>query len=448
MLELVLLLISVLLVVLCGLFAAAEFSLLTVNRSTVEHFAKRGDESAKAIAAALRTLSSQLSGAQVGISLTTLAIGFLAEPSIARLLAEPLRASGLPEGVVSKLAIVLGVSLATAVTMLYGELAPKNLAISKPMATARFIVRPQRLFTLIMRGPIRLLNASANYIVRQFGVRPQEELASARSADELLALVRRSAEKGTLPKETAIMMERSLNFSDLTALDVMTPRLRMKALTSDQPVQSVIDLTRKTGLSRFPVLGENHDDIVGVVHVKNALAVPRTDRAGINISQIMRQAAFVPSSLQLDPLLDQLRQGGMQMAIVIDEFGGTDGIVTMEDLLEELVGEVEDEHDRQRASIRKLRNGSFILSGLLRPDEVGEDAGIYLPDKEEYETVGGLVAHYLERLPDVHDSVEVPAVDREGRDLTATIRVERMDGHRVDRVRMILSPRSIEEKKL
>lgn len=441
MIEITLILISLAMVALCGLFVAAEFSLLAVNRTTIERKAERGDRSAKGILSALKSLSTQLSGAQLGITITNLVIGFLAQPSLATLLRQPLLNIGIPVSIVGEIALFIGIALATATTMLFGELVPKNLAIARPMATAKFVQRFQRTFTRTMRWPIRFLNYSSNVILKRFGVEPQEELASARSADELLSLVRRSAEKGTLSKATAEMMERSLTFGDLTALDVMTPRLRMRTVSKDDSAQSVIDAAQATGLSRFPVTGEHTDDIVGIAHIKRAITIPRDQRSTVKVSDIMRKPVFVPSGLQLDPLLEQLRSGGMQMAVVIDEFGGTDGIVTIEDLLEELVGEVEDEHDRSKvAAIRRRSATSWTLSGLLRPDEIGEEIGIFLPEHEEYETIGGLMAHELEHIPKAKDSTTVTAVDRSGNGLVAALTVERMDGHRVDRLRMTIRP--------
>lgn len=441
MIEIVLLFVSLAMVALCGLFVAAEFSLLAVNRATVERKAERGNKSAKGVLHALKSLSTQLSGAQLGITITNLVIGFLAQPALAELLREPLLALGVPNSAVGGIALLFGLALATAITMIFGELVPKNLAIARPLATARFVQRFQRSFTQLMRVPIAILNNSANFILRRLGVEPQEELASARSADELLSLVRRSAEKGTLSKETATMMERSLTFGDLTALDVMTSRLRMRTVSRDDPVQSIIDATQATGLSRFPVTGEHTDDIVGIAHIKQAIVVPHNQRQTVRVRDVMIKPVFVPSGVQLEPLLEQLRSGGMQMAVVIDEFGGTDGIVTIEDLLEELVGEVEDEHDRTKVSaIRRRSATSWILSGLLRPDEIAEELDIYLPEQEEYETIGGLMAYQLEHIPRMKDSAAVAAVDRNGNALVATLTVEKMDGHRVDRIHLAIAP--------
>ena len=439
MIEIVLLITSVLLILACGVFVAAEFSLIAANRTTVERLAARGDSRAKGVLKALTTLSTQLSSAQVGITITNLLIGFLAEPAISAIIRPWLQALAIPEAVVTTLAVLIGLLLATALTMVFGELVPKNIAIAKPIATAKRVQGPLLFFTSAMRWPIRLLNSSANVFLRKIGIEPQEELASARSADELISLVRRSAEKGTIPRETAIMLERSLNFGDLTALDVMTPRVRVKALPKDVFVSDVFELAKQTGLSRFPVYGQSLDDVVGFVHIKHALAVARAQRRTTALSTIMRPPILVPSTIELEPLLENLRAGGFQMAIVIDEFGGMDGLVTIEDLLEELVGEVHDEHDRIRSDIRLMSDGTWLLSGLLRPDEVGEELGIFLPEEEEVETIGGLMLHHLEKIPGVGEWAELRCVDRKGSEMIALLTVERMDGRRIDRIRLLLS---------
>ncbi len=439
MIEAILLLISLLLIVACGIFVAAEFSLIAVNRSTIERLAEKGDGRAQGVMKALTTLSTQLSSAQVGITITNLLIGFLAEPAIATLIEPLLSALGLPESATPAIAVTVGLVIATALTMVFGELVPKNFAIAKPLFTAKAIQRPLLTFTAFMRWPIRVLNGSANRVLRKMGIVPQEELASARSADELISLVRRSAEKGTLPRETAIMLERSLNFGDLTALDVMTPRVRVKALPQDALVKDVLELARTTGLSRFPIYNQNLDDVVGMVHIKHAFGVPRSKRSHTPVSAIMRPPVMVPSTIELEPLLEDLRAGGFQMAIAIDEFGGMDGLVTIEDVLEEIVGEVHDEHDRIRASVRLMSDGTWLLSGLLRPDEVGEELGVFLPEEDEVETIGGLILHHLEKIPTVGDMAEIRCVDREGETMIAHLTVERMDGRRVDRIRLLLS---------
>ncbi len=235
MTEVVYLLAALVLVAACGVFVAAEFAFVTVDRSSVDRAVEAGERGAAGVQAALRSLSTQLSGAQVGITVTNLAIGFLAEPAIAQLVDEPLTAAGLPDSWVRPVSIGIGLVLATVLTMLFGELVPKNLAIAKPLATAKATQAFQRGFTSLMAWPIRVLNGSANAIVRRLGVEPQEELRSARNSDELASLVRRSASQGTLDVGTARLMERSVTFADRMAGEIMTPRVRMDSVARDRP---------------------------------------------------------------------------------------------------------------------------------------------------------------------------------------------------------------------
>ena len=352
MTEWVLLGVSLLLVAGCGVFVAAEFSLVTVDRAAVEQAAANGDSGAQGVQRALRSLSTQLSGAQVGITITNLAIGFLAEPAIAGLVDGPLEAAGLPHDAVHPVAIAFGLALGATLTMIFGELIPKNLAIARPMPTARATQAFQRGFTAVMAWPIRLLNGSANAVVRRLGMEPQEELRSARSSTELASLIQRSASQGTLDPDTAELMERSVEFSTRTAGEIMTPRVRTSSLEETDRASAVIELTRETGHSRFPVLG-NDDDVVGTVHVKHAVALPVHERATTRVRHIMVKPIVVPDSLRLDPLLELLRDDGFQMAVVLDEYGGQAGIVTLEDVVEEIVGDIADEHDSIGARARE-----------------------------------------------------------------------------------------------
>ena len=376
----------------------------------------------------------------MGITVTNLVIGFLAEPAIADLVDAPLQAIGVPEGAVRGVSVAVALALATALTMIFGELVPKNLAIARPLATARTVQGFQRAFTTATGPAVRFLNSTANGVLRRLGVEPQEELASARSAEELASLVRRSGEEGTLELGTATLLERSLAFGDRRAVDVMTPRARMHALRTDAPVRAVLHTSRATGRSRFPVIVEDNDEVVGVVHIKHAMAVPNERRTDVHIADVMVPPVLVPSSIELDPLLAMLREGGLQMAVVVDEFGTVDGIVTLEDLIEEIVGEVRDEHDERDDAARREPDGTWTLSGLLRPDEAARAVGLALPEDEEYETLGGLVAMRLGRMPEEGDVVELDAGDDDGRTHRVRLVVQRLDGLRVDRLRLESDP--------
>lgn len=445
--EWVLLGVSAVLMVACGFFVAAESSLLAVDRPLVEQRAHAGDRGAQGVLRALETLSTQLSGAQLGITITNLAIGFLAEPALGVLLREPLAEFGLATTTAHTVAYVVALALSTVVTMLIGELIPKNVAVAIPMATAAATQLPQRAFTRLMAWPIRALNGVANGIVRMVGVEPQEELRSARQPTELRSLVLRSAAQGAIDDETAELVARSIAFGDRTAADVRTPRVHVTFLDAKDTVEDVIEAARTTGHSRFPVIGKGPDDIVGIVHIKQAVGVAPERRRSVRLGEIALPATTVPDSLELDPLLTLLREQGMQLAVVLDEYGGTDGVVTLEDLVEEIVGDIADEHDRLSARSRRRSDGAWSLSGMLRPDEVAEQTGLFLPESDDYETVAGLVNARLGRIGDRGDVVVLDALPvREPEDdgqlepVSVRLTVERMQGLRIDRLILTREP--------
>ncbi|GLZ36789.1 hemolysin family protein [Actinokineospora sp. NBRC 105648] len=411
-----------------ALFVAAEFALTTLERSQVDHHAEVvGDRRALAIQKAHRSLSFQLSGAQLGITITTLITGYIAEPALANLIEPLLGAVGLPEGAATAIGIVVALLVATSLSMVFGELVPKNLAIARPLPTARAVAGAQAVFSSIFRWLIKGLNGSANWVVRRLGVEPQEELRSARTAQELGGLVRSSAASGTLDTGTATLLSRSLRFGDRTADELMTPRVQVQALPADATVLDLIALARTSGFSRFPVHGGDLDDVRGVVHVKQVFSVPAAARATTPVLSLARPVPTVPESLEGDVLLERLRGSGLQVALVVDEYGGTAGLVTLEDLIEEIVGDVRDEHDRGEVSpVRPLGRGSWLVSGLLRDDELAEATGFRMP-AGEYETVAGLVLTRLGRIPEVNDEIRVDGW---------RITVLRMDRHRVAELRV------------
>jgi len=438
--EWLLLGISFALILACGVFGAAEYSLVAVDRTAVEKSAAAGDRRARGVLAALRTLSSQLSGAQIGVTLTNLAIGFLAEPALSTLLTPSLKALGIPAGLVPIVSVTLAVAVATVLTMILGELVPKKLGIAIPMQVALATQAFIRGFTWLMTFPIKALNGSANAVVRAMGIEPQEELRSARSSDELASLATRSATEGTLDSQTAQLVERSVAFGPRTAGEIMTPRLQMSSLQASDTAADVIALTVSTGFSKFPVIKGSADTVIGACHVKQAVAVPRAERSSTTVRDLMVEATVVPESLRLDPLLSLLRTQGFQLAVVSDEYGGTAGVVTLEDVVEEIVGEIADEHDRSASRLRQRPDGSWIGSGLLRPDEVAAETGIRLPEHEAYDTIAGLLVKQLGRIPSRGDKVSIPLPldhdddDDEPLPETAVLRVEHMDGLRVDRI--------------
>ncbi|WP_081737870.1 hemolysin family protein [Arthrobacter sp. H41] len=420
---------GILLVLGTGFFVAVEFSLVALDQTYVQRAVDAGDKKAEPLLRCLKSLSTQLSSCQLGITMTTLLTGYVMEPSVASLLERPLGGLGLSGPAVATVSIVIAMTLATLLSMLIGELVPKNLSISLPFQVGRTLARPQLLFTAVFKPAIIVLNGFSNRVLHIFGLEAKEEISGARTPSELSSLVRRSAEMGTLDAGTANFLARTFAFSERTAADVMTPRIRMETIDSEQTVADVVELARRTGYSRFPLIGESADDIRGVVHVKKAVAVPRDRRAKLPAGTIMTEVLRVPETVHLDSLLRELRDANLQLAVVLDEYGGTAGVATLEDLVEEIVGEVADEHDKLKPGVLQSATGDWYFPALLRPDEVSEQIPLLVvPDEAGYETVGGFVMAELGRLGAVGDRVEVE---------NGMLEIERMDGRRIDRVRFV-----------
>ncbi|WP_286279482.1 hemolysin family protein [Naasia aerilata] len=413
-----------------GFFVASEFALVNLDRSDLEAREAKGERHLGVIIGALKITSTHLSSAQLGITITTLLTGYTMEPAISALLRAPLTGVGLPEGAVAPIGTIAGILIATLLSMIFGELVPKNLALAVPRGAAKIVLPFQVLFTTIFRPAVRLLNGTANGILRLLGVEPKEELSGARTADELSSLVRRSATAGLLEADTATLLTRTLGFSDHTAADVMTPRPRIASLDRSDTAADVLQLARRTGYSRFPVTEDGLDDIVGLVHVKQAVSVPRERRSTVPVGALQTEALRVPETMLLDTLLEELRGRGYQMAVVVDEYGGTAGVATLEDLVEELVGDLIDEHDRTRAGVVRTKT-SMSFPGSLRPDELLDQTGIEVPEEGPYETVAGFLLNELGRIAVVGDEVKIPP---------GTLKVVRLDGRRIDRIRFTPNP--------
>jgi len=416
-----------------GLFVASEFSLINLERNDLEARRERGERGLSNTIKALKRTSTHLSGAQLGITLTTMLTGFLAEPALTKLLEPSFAAFALDAGAKHTLAVALGMLIATIFSTLIGELVPKKLALTLPLEVNKAVVLFQLAFTWLTGWMLFALNGTGNAIVRLMGIEPKEELSSSRTAEELISLVRRSASLGALDAQTATLLTKTLALSQLVAADVMTPRPRMHSVDASASATDVIALCNKTGHSRFPVTDGSSDDVIGVVHVKQAASVPREKRADVPATALMVEPLRVPETMRLETLMVELRAKGLQLAIVIDEYGGTAGIATLEDLVEELVGELADEHDRAKSGVTRGANSSVLFPGMIRPDELQEMA-ILVPSKASYETVAGFIMSSVGRVPVVGDEVVIE---------NGTLRVERMDGRRIDRVRF--TPLSTEE---
>jgi CBS domain containing-hemolysin-like protein len=325
------------------------------------------------------------------------------------------------------------------VLMVIGELVPKNWALSRPLQVAKAVAAPQRTFSAAFGPLIHHLNNTANRVLRRLGLEPAEELASARGPQELVALARHSAKEGALEADTAELFVRTLSLARLTAENVMTPRVQVTALEAQATAQDVANATRATGLSRFPVYRGSLDAVIGTAHIKDVLAVPADRRSRLPVTELLREPLLVPESLTVDRLLDRL-SGRRTMAVVIDEYGGTAGVVTLEDIVEEVVGEVRDEHDPQEVPVllflREDGEGRRIYDadGATRTEDQLERIGLRVPEGP-YETLAGLVAQRLGRIPAQGDTVEL---------VGWRIEVTEVVGHRAARTRLVSPPRAAE----
>lgn len=389
-----------------GYFVAQEFSYVAVDRARLAAAAQQGDRRAARALGVTERLSFTLSGAQLGITATALLVGFIAEPALADLIRPLLQAGGLPGQ--AGVALTLALVLATVIQMVLGELAPKNLAIARPEAVARALAS-STLAYLTVAGPIvRFFNGAANRLLRLLGIEPMEEPHQGATGEELARIIEESGKHGHLSPEVSQLLQRALAFGDRTAGDVMVPRPDVAAVRASEPVARVVELLRTKGFSRYPVVGENMDDIVGLVGVHQLLDAPD----GATVGQVAHPALLVPATLPLPDLLGRMRERGETFACVLDEYGGLAGVVTLEDVAEELVGDIRDENDPDQPTATREPDGSWVIPGQWRLDEVQRATGVELPDGD-YETIGGLVIAGLGRLPQVGDQITSPALDRD-----------------------------------
>jgi CBS domain containing-hemolysin-like protein len=411
-------------------FVAAEFALVTVDRAEIDRRADGGDRRARTVRKAVHELSFQLSGAQLGITICALLTGYLAAPALAKIFAPLVRP--IADSATDTVTHGLALALATLLSMLFGELVPKNAALARPMPTALGTAAPMRMFSAVFGWLISALHGSANWLVRRLAVEPQEQLASARSPEELGLLAAMSARAGTLPTETAVLLQRTIRFGDKRAAEAMTPRVDVIGVRADTMIDDLLATVRDTGHSRFPVYEETLDHVTGVISVTDALGVPLAQRPTTPVAAVAREPLYVPESLDLDGVLSALRSGGSDIAIVVDEYGGTDGLVTVEDLVEELVGEIADEHDVEVGDLTPIEltapdgERAYLVDGVLRADELAEQTGFRLPEGP-YETLAGFLMARLGHIPAVGETV-----DESGWEFT----VVEVDRHRVEQVRV------------
>lgn len=409
-----------------GFFVAAEFALLASRRSRIEQLAAEGDKRAHHALRGIKELSLMLAGAQLGITVCSLLLGAVAEPAIAHLFEDALEPLHLHDAVHHGIAYAVALTIVVFLHMVVGEMAPKSWAIAHPEPSALTLARPFRAFALIFRPVIAVLNVMANGLVRLVGVQPQPDLAMAHAPSDLLLLLDESAGHGSIAAEEHRLLSRSLELSGLDAGAAMTPRRDIVAVEEWAKASDVAALARTSGRSRILVHGGDLDHVVGAVHAKDILLVDPVDRPKVTAGELSRQVPVTHEHHRLEDLLVEMRASHQLLTVVVDEHGVVVGIVTLEDVLEELIGDFEDETDRRGRRCRQVGDRVYRLEGGLRPDELAEEAGVVLPDGD-WDTVAGFMIADLDRVPVLGDEVHVDG---------STLRVSRVDGYAITEIRL------------
>ncbi len=426
-----------------GFFVAAEFAFVGSRRTRIAQLAQEGNTGAKAAQAAMNHLDQYIAATQLGITLASLGLGWIGEPAVAGLF-EPLLERFLPEGaamtVGHTISVVIAFSLVTMLHIVVGELAPKSIALQRPEDVAIIVARPTVVFHNIFKLVIDLMNSIGNMVVRLLGFEPSSEAHSVHSPEELEMLVHSSREAGLLQESEEVLLRRVFDFSDIPVVEIMQPRVEVDAVDVTITLPELLQHMATQHHSRYPVYEEHIDDVIGVLNVKDVFdllvrkpALLSDPNASFDLRKLLRTPIYVPETLAVDKLLEEMRAKKTHLAIVIDEYGGMAGLATMEDILEELVGEVSDEFDIEPSDILDEAD-QYMVDGLTSMTDVVERFGD--PGGEvDSASIGGYVAERLERIPEVGDTLPFA---------TYRLSVEEMDGMRVARVRFESAVKSSE----
>ncbi|MFJ2813131.1 hemolysin family protein [Streptomyces sp. NPDC087294] len=414
-----------------GYFVAQEFAYVSADRLALAREAEAGDRRAARALTVLERLSFMLSGAQLGITVTGLVVGFIAEPSVSALLEPALSGLGLPTGAVSATSVVLAFVGATVVQMVLGELAPKNLAIAVPERLATSLAASTLAYLKVVGPLVRVFDSAADRLLRRVGIEPVEELHHGATLEELGHLIGASHRHGELPEDTAALLDHALEFSERTLAEVLVPRADAVFVRTDASATEAVELIARHGHSNYPVLGDHPDDVAGVVGVRELMRLPAAALTGSTAGDLARPPLLLPDTLPLPVAVERMRERDDEFAVVLDEHGGVAGIVTYEDIAEELVGDIADESDTV-TELAVADGTGWLVDAGRRLDEVAEATGVELPEEDDFDTVAGLIVDRLGRFPAVGDrlTVDLPGAGR------AVIDVRTLDRHVPERVRI------------
>ncbi|WP_060882238.1 hemolysin family protein [Streptomyces scabiei] len=417
-----------------GYFVAQEFAYVFADRLALARDAAAGDRRAARALTVLERLSFMLSGAQLGITVTGLIVGFIAEPSVSALLEPALTGLGVPEGAVGGISVVLAFTAATVVQMVLGELAPKNLALAVPERLAKSLAASTLAYLKVVGPVVHVFDGAANRLLRRVGIEPVEELHHGATLEELGHLIGESHEQGELPKDTAELLDHALEFSERTLDEVMVPRVAAVFVRDDASAAEAVELIARHGHSNYPVLGDHPDDVTGVLGVRELMRLPAGPLTATTAGALARRPLLLPDTLPLPDAVTRMREQDDEFAVVLDEHGGLAGIVTYEDIAEELVGDIADESDTV-TELAVADGTGWLVDAGRRLDEIADATGLHLPEEEDYDTVAGLVVDRLGRFPAIGDrlAVDLPVGGRVAIDVTtldrhvpARVRLERL----------------------
>nr|WP_294870680.1 hemolysin family protein [uncultured Pedobacter sp.] len=393
------------LVALNGFFVAAEFAIVKVRASQIEIKAKSGSRVANIAKYITQHLDGYLAATQLGITLASLGLGWVGESVMHNIVHDALINFNLSEVYITSISTFIAFLFITVMHIVFGELAPKSVAIQRPVATTLFIAVPLQAFYWLFRPFIWVLNGLANVILKMFGISNVGGHESVHSTEELYYLLDQGKESGALDTNEHELIKNVFDFNERVVKNIMVPRTKISGIELSTPKQEVVETIIGEGYSRMPVYDDIIDKIIGIVHAKDILPLLAGNKEW-SLSDIIRKPYFVPETKKINDLLSELQQKRIQIAIVIDEFGGTAGMVTLEDIVEEIVGEIQDEYDEEKPTVEKISDTEFIINAYATVYDVNEHLPHDLPEDEDFDTVGGLVSHAFGKIPEVGDSEE------------------------------------------